>query len=275
METYRFFFPVAPEKAELLLAWLSDLPFDAFEELEDGIAAFLPGTISPAETEKALEPILGELQITCTWELLPAQNWNAIWESHFSPVQVGNFCGIRANFHPSFKDVKHELLIQPKMAFGTGHHETTHMMIAFMEGLEFRDAAVLDFGCGTGILAILAARLGATDIDAVDIEAPAVENTLENAAVNNVQEAIRVYLGDLDAVPERTYQIILANINRNVILQAFPALYQKLQPGGTLLISGILNTDRELVLQAAHTTGFQLISHSERGNWTAAKLLRP
>ena len=275
MDSWQFFFPIEPERSDLLLAWLEDFPFDAFQETGDGLFAFLSADEDPEAIAVQLDPLLRELGITCKREIIPAQNWNALWESNFSPVQVGMFCGIRADFHAPFQDVRHELVIQPKMAFGTGHHETTYMMIAFMETLPFQGAHVLDFGCGTGILAILAAKLGALHIDAVDIEEAATENTIENASVNQVAGQIAVFTGTLEAVLERLYDILLANINRNVILATLPSLYQRLSNGGTLLISGILETDRAHVFEAAQNAGFQINRFTGRGNWIAASLLRP
>lgn len=275
MDTWQFFFPGSTERTELLLAWLADFPFDAFQETAEGLYAYLPSEDDPQEIEARLAQLPDEAGLPFQRELLPARNWNEVWEGNFSPVAVGEFCGIRATFHPPFANVRHELVIQPKMAFGTGHHETTFMMVGLMENLPFQDSEVLDFGCGTGILAILAARLGAKSVDAVDIEEAAVENTLENAGVNQTEGQLRVFHGDLDAVPFRQYDIQLANINRNVILEAFPALYQRLREGGTLLISGILDADRELVFAAAQQAGFHINLFTGKGNWIAANLSRP
>lgn len=275
MGTWQFFFPARPERSELLLAWLEDFPFDAFQETEEGLFAYLAPGASPESVEEQLRLLPEDIGIPFRKELIPAQNWNSLWEENFSPVRIGDFCGIRATFHQPFQGVLHELVIQPKMAFGTGHHETTFMMVALMENLHFSGSDVFDFGCGTGILAILAAKLGATAVDAVDIEEAAVENTLENAAVNQTREQVRVFEGDLDVVPFRQYDCILANINRNVILGALTALYNRLRGGGTLLISGILDADRELVFEAAREAGFHINHYTGKGNWIAASLTRP
>ncbi|MEY4135759.1 MAG: hypothetical protein RL386_2109 [Bacteroidota bacterium] len=275
MDSWQYFFPIEPGRSDLLLAWLEGFPFDAFQETEAGLYAFLPADVGPEALSAELDPLLRTLGITCERTLIPAQNWNALWESNFSPVQVGTFCGIRADFHLPLRDVRHELVIQPKMAFGTGHHETTYMMIAFMETMHLQNARVLDFGCGTGILAILAAKLGAFHVDAVDIEDAAVENTIENAAINGVSGQITAFTGSLEAVPEQPCDIILANINRNVILATLPSLFKRLCSGGNLLISGILERDRAHVLEAAQDAGFQVNRFTGRGNWVAASLLRP
>ncbi|MBK8043963.1 MAG: 50S ribosomal protein L11 methyltransferase [Haliscomenobacter sp.] len=273
--TFRYDFHLPSDQTEILLAWLSSLPFYAFEETETGISAYAGEDAGNTDLDEQLASLAQTLPFELTRTALEEQNWNALWESHFHPVRVGDFCGIRAEFHPPFEGVLHDLVIQPKMAFGTGHHETTYMMVRLMESLAFSGARVLDFGCGTGILGILAAQRGAAWVDAVDIEAAAVENTLENAQRNRVSSQLAVFLGDLHATPApASYQIILANINRNVILDALPALQQKLDRGGTLLISGILLSDRDMVFNATATNGFQLISQEMRGDWLAARLER-
>ncbi|MFM8362612.1 MAG: 50S ribosomal protein L11 methyltransferase [Haliscomenobacter sp.] len=270
---YRYIFQADPALAEPLLAWLSELPFEGFEETSDAISGFLPGDADRDVVQQALAEIAEQLPFSYSVEAIPPENWNAVWEQNFQPVQVGAFCGIRAEFHPPFDGVRHELVIQPKMAFGTGHHETTYMVVEYMADVDFHGKRVFDYGCGTGILAILAAKLGAHAIDAVDIESAAVENAIENAGRNGVSYA--VYQGTLTEVPTSVYDIILANINRNVILDSLSALYNKLPPGGDLIISGILGSDKETIQDAAIAHGFQWISQKAKGNWIAAKLRRP
>lgn len=272
MSYYKYTFAIDEADQEVLLAWLSELPFEAFEENQGSIQAFLPPNVSLEAIDNVVESLGQTLSFAVSREKLPDQNWNALWESNFTPVQVGGFCGIRAEFHPPFEHVQHELVIQPKMAFGTGHHETTYMMVAYMENVDFSEKRVLDFGCGTGILAILAAKLGAKVLDAVDIEEASVENCGENARRNEVAHAITAYLGDLSAITQSGYDVILANINRNVILDSLPTLHEMLVPGGTLFISGILRSDREMVFSAAEQHGFKIVSFTERGDWLAARL---
>lgn len=273
MQYQRYHITSAPDLQEVLLAWLSELPFEAFEEQPSALIAYLPPTSDPKEIDQELRVLAEQVPFTFTREELPEQNWNEEWERNFQPVQVGTFCGIRAEFHPPFSGVRYELVIQPKMAFGTGHHETTYMMVAHMESIDFIGKRVLDYGCGTGILAILALQLGATEADGVDIEAASVENSNENALRNGVAMNLRIFEGTLEVVPPGTYDIILANINRNVILDSFPSLFAKLNSGGILLISGILRSDREQVFNAAIQHGFKIDSYTERGEWLAARLL--
>jgi ribosomal protein L11 methyltransferase len=269
---YRYIFQADPALFEPLLAWLSELPFEGFEETPEALSGFLSGDVDRGVVQAALSEIEGYLPFSYSVEVIQPENWNALWEQNFQPVEVGSFCGIRAEFHPAFDHVRHELVIQPKMAFGTGHHETTFMMVEYMESLDFHEKRVFDYGCGTGILAILAAMLGAHPIDAVDIEAAAVENACENAARNGV--SFSVYHGTIAEVPAAMYDIVLANINRNVILDSLSALHQKIAPGGDLMISGILGSDKETVHDAATAHGFQWISQKAKGNWIAAHLKR-
>ncbi|MBC7776104.1 MAG: 50S ribosomal protein L11 methyltransferase, partial [Phycisphaerae bacterium] len=199
-------------------------------------------------------------------ELVLGQNWNELWESNFQPVVVGDFCAVRADFHEPIKSVKWELVINPKMAFGTGHHETTWQCIAAIEHLPLSGAKVLDYGCGTGILAILAAKQGAVEVEAVDIEDESYRNTVENCATNGV-ENVTARLGTLAAIQGHDFDGILANINRHVILESLPALAKLLKPKGWLLISGILLTDEAVVTEAAEAAGFSKKEMKSRGNW--------
>ncbi|MEZ4939845.1 MAG: 50S ribosomal protein L11 methyltransferase [Saprospiraceae bacterium] len=217
--------------------------------------------------ESLLQQLQQQFPFRWTKEFLPAQNWNEIWESNFQPVIVEDFCAVRADFHAPVPGVEHELVINPKMAFGTGHHETTWMCLRALRSLPCRGAYLLDFGCGTGVLAILAARLGAAEVEAVDIEAESYRNTLENSANNGVAQQITARHGTLDAVRGTAFDGILANINRHIILEALPRLKDLLKPGGWLLVSGILEQDGDLVTQSAAGAGFTLQNREQRGNW--------
>ncbi len=260
----------APEMQEILLAFLEELPFHAFEEAPDGWKAYPERAVSQEEIDSQLNALKARFPFEYSKEHIKGENWNAIWEAGFQPVLVGNYCGIRANFHPSFDTVKHEIIIHPKMAFGTGHHATTFMMIKMMESLDLAGKEVFDYGCGTGILAILAAQEGARIIDAVDIEEESYENTIENAAINQVAH-IHTYLGTLDDVPSKEYDIILANINRNVILNSLDTLYGRLKPDSFLLVSGILQEDEDKVINRASTAGFKHLELIRKGDWSCLK----
>jgi ribosomal protein L11 methyltransferase len=274
MNYLAYTFPATPAEQEMLIALLSDLPFDTYEETEEALIAYVSIAASYPELASEVKENMGDIGDGFSIEEIPYQNWNVIWESNFEPIKVGNFCGLRAEFHPLFLDVRHDIIINPKMAFGTGHHETTYMMLQLMEAIDFKGQKVLDFGTGTGILAIVAAKEGAEWIDAVDNEEPAYENTLENARINAVESPIHAYLGELGVIPKGEYDIILANINRSVILASFPALYDKLKRDGILLISGILQSDRDLVLSQAVAHGFHPETFLEKGDWLAVRLHR-
>lgn len=266
MNYYKYQFTVASEQAEMLLALISDLPYESFQDWENGIEAFVQEKEDARITTAALDRVQQFVAFEYKKTLIPYQNWNAVWESNFQAIQVDNFCGIRADFHPPFEHVQYELLINPKMAFGTGHHETTFLMMQQMSKLNFQGKKVLDYGCGTGILAILASMLGANPIDAVDIEAPSYHNTIENAQLNNIHN-IEAILGTIDNISDADYDIILANINRHVILDSLDILFQKLHPKGDILFSGILKEDEALVLRSIKAAGFQLFEQHQKGNW--------
>lgn len=280
MDYWKFTIHTAPETAEILLAYLSEAPFDTFEETPEGLNAYLPaasGIPEAADGMASVESLLSRLQtqFPFSWSkiFLPAQNWNEIWESNFQPVIVEDFCAVRADFHAPIPGVQHELVINPKMAFGTGHHETTWMCLRALRELPCRGARLLDYGCGTGVLAILAARMGAAHVEAVDIEEESYRNTLENSAVNGVSERVAARLGTLDAVQGRDFDGILANINRNVILDSLPRLAELLRPGGWLLVSGILEQDGAVVTEAAQEAGFNIKDKAQRGNWLCVQFL--
>jgi ribosomal protein L11 methyltransferase len=276
MDYFAFHFSTDPGSEEALLGLLSGFPFESFEEPESGLlVAYLPASVSPEGLEPEFERLRELIPFEHRIERIAAQNWNEVWESNFPPIQVGNFCGIRAEFHPPFGDtVQHELCIQPRMAFGTGHHETTYMMIEIMEGLPLDGKSVLDYGSGTGILAILAHRLGARSIDALEIETIACENAADNCRANQA-ESVHVIEGTLEKVLDRRYDIILANINRHVLLESFAPLYEMLPHGGHLVISGILGADRDIVSQALEQTGFQVEAVRDRGQWLAMQTRKP
>lgn len=273
MEYIQYQLVVESKLREILIAFLGEMPFDTLEETENGLNAYLPAALYEEAIDQKIQELTHQFRFKWQKKHIPAQNWNALWESNFQPIQIGHFCGIRASFHPPFSKVKHEIIINPKMAFGTGHHETTFMMIQMMQPLNFKNAKVLDFGCGTGILSILASFMEAIMIDAVDIEEASYENTIENVQVNNAHN-IHAYQGTLDAIIDSRYDFILANINRNVILKSLSTLYDKLDMRGCLLISGILKTDENVVTQQAKSIGFTLDEVIRKGEWVCLKFYR-
>src|SRR5690606_20164690 len=239
---------------DITIAELYDFDPLGMEQTETGFRVFFEQEAFPEAEFKAMADRLG---LSYTKELLPTVNWNATWEQNFEPVRIGDFCYVRAHFHPPVSGAQYDLVITPKMAFGTGHHATTEMMIASMETLDIAGKHVFDFGTGTGILAILAEKMGATGIFAVDNDPGAVENARENTLLNECHKAV-FDTGSLELAAGRHFDLILANINRNILLQYmsdFPAL---LSDEGLLLLSGILKSDIPDILASAEANGFQL-----------------
>ena len=257
---------ISAEQSDLLIAQLSEIGFDGFEEEENSLKAFIPANDF---IETAVKEIAASHNLSFTETTIEETNWNAVWESNFQPVVVDDFVGIRANFHEPITGVEHEIVITPKMSFGTGHHATTFMMIQQMQKIDFANKSVFDFGTGTGILAILAEKLGATKVFAVDYDEWSIENAAENLARNNCSN---FELKNADsAAGEEQYDIILANINKNVILDNFSSLVKQLAPAGILLLSGLLETDETVILNEAKN--YPLISGSKivMNKWMAIR----
>lgn len=266
MDYFNYQISAKADLVEIIMAFLGELPFDTFQETEAGVDAFVPVRLHQASLDEEVEKLASRFDFSYEKVLLKAENWNQVWESNFQPIIVGDFCAIRADFHDQIENVEHEIIINPKMAFGTGHHATTYMVIEQMQNLDFRGLKVLDYGCGTGILAILAARLGAGAIEAVDIELAAFENTVENARINHTDH-IRVIHGTLENIETSGFDLVLANINRNVILESLPSLYSKLVKNGKLIVSGFIEKDTQVLLQASKNLGFSPLRTKRKDNW--------
>ncbi len=257
----------APGQGEIVAALVGQYPIAGCREMKDRLIVYLEADTSAQPLLDHLAPWIKRLGLQIRVDDTPYENWNARWEANFQPIRVDDFVGIRAEFHTPMAGVMHDVVIQPKMAFGTGHHATTWMMVRQLRDRPLSGKQVLDYGSGTGILAIVAALQGAQRINAVDIEIESYENTLENAAVNGVADRVFAYHGQLADVPADPYEVILANINRNVILASLPALYQRLRPGGDLLLSGLLVADEEIVHEKANESGFVRLDRMEREGW--------
>ncbi len=268
MDYYKISITAPTQKQEIIIAILSELGYDGFEQEEFSLKTYRP---TDNFDEATLEQLADQLSFSYKVKQIPNQNWNALWEANFQPIQINEFCAVRADFHPSFPDVQHEITVNPKMAFGTGHHETTYMMMEQMEQLCFTDKKVLDFGCGTGILSILAEKLGASSIHALDNDPLSFENTKENMEVNKTSN-INVQLGVLPDVQENNFDIILANINRSVILNTLSQLFQKIKKGGMILLSGILESDKNVLKQKLQKVGFNILNTQYKGDWICLKV---
>ncbi|HWB24941.1 MAG TPA: 50S ribosomal protein L11 methyltransferase [Chitinophagaceae bacterium] len=238
---------------ELLIAQLSEAGFDGFEEEENNLIACCSEELF---NEIVLKEILDGHNLTYEKTVIPPQNWNEVWESNFQPVVVDDFVAVRASFHAPVTGVEHEIIITPKMSFGTGHHATTYMMMQQMRGLEFNSMDVFDFGTGTGILAILAKQLGARNVTAIDIDEWSINNAKENFDNNGIT-GISLMQAETPAIINGQFDIILANINKNVLLEYIPVLSTQLKKGGFLLLSGLLAADEpEILLTASQNSLF-------------------
>ncbi len=250
----------------LMVAFLAQYPFDSFEESPMKVSAFLPAKEDVAAIEVQLDLLKASWSFKFEKVLIPYQNWNKKWEDNFTPILVDDFCCIRADFHELPAEVQHEIIINPKMAFGTGHHETTRLMIRAMKNLNFEGKKVFDYGSGTGILSFLAEKLGAKNTEAVEIEKPAYENAVENAELNSIKR-VTLILGTLMDVPETEYDIILANINRNVILDSIPALKMRVTNEGMMLLSGFLQQDIPKMKTHLEKARLKIVDQKEENNW--------
>jgi len=247
---------------EELIARLSVINFDAFEEKETALAAFVD---EKKFNSIQLENILAAYGVSYTKEIIKDQNWNALWESNFQPVIIDDFCAIRAEFHKPFFNIEHEIIITPKMSFGTGHHATTYLMIGEMRHLDFIKKQVADFGTGTGVLAILAEKLGSPYVQAIDNDDWSIENSKENIERNGCKN-IKIEK-DGGFYSNNKFDIILANINKNIIMQNAENLVSGLLPKGKLLLSGLLSEDENDIVSAFEQKGLHRISAKEKNNW--------
>jgi ribosomal protein L11 methyltransferase len=250
------------EKNELLIALLANAGFESFEETDTTLKAFIKEN---EFNQKALDEVISPLNLSYTSSIIPQQNWNAQWESSFEPILVNDFVGIRAYFHQPIKSVKHEIIITPKMSFGTGHHATTYMMIQQMEALDFAGKTVVDFGTGTAVLAILAEKMGAIKIDAIDYDDWSIENSIENAAANNCSK-INLIKAETIAT-DTVYDIMLANINLNVILANLQAIKLVSKKDTLILLSGFIKADEAEMVKALIQNGIHHLKTIQKLEW--------
>lgn len=256
--------------SDILIALLADIGFSGFEEANDELLAYIEES---QYSQEELAAIAAQCNVDFNTEIVEMQNWNAIWESNFQPVIVDDLCTIRAHFHDIEVTTPYEIVITPKMSFGTGHHATTQLVMLLMKDIDFKGKSVLDFGTGTGVLAIFAEMLGANEILAIDNDEWSVENAMENIARNKCNN-INVQLGGIEDIPEVKNDIILANINRHILLQYMSELYARLEDNGTIIMSGLLVDDKEIMLDAATGAGFRSVKIIERNNWIALSFIK-
>lgn len=267
-----YHFQVEPKDlgSEILIAELGELPFDSFIETENGFSAYIP---KENWTENILEDIYilnnPEFKISYTIEEIEQKNWNAEWEKNFDPIDVDGLCHVRAPFHPKTQ-AKYDIVIEPKMSFGTGHHETTHMMIQHLLEMNVEGMKTLDMGCGTAILAILAEMKGAQPIDAIDIDNWCYLNSIENAERNDCKH-ISVYEGDASLLAGKKYDLIIANINRNILLNDMQTYVDCLNPNGVILFSGFYEQDIPYIDASCTEKGLTFVKKINRNNWVSLK----
>lgn len=263
--------PVQPG-TEILIAELGYAGFESFVETPDGVIAYIQvGDHSESILESIYILNSSEFEITYNFETIEQTNWNAEWEKNFNPIVVGDQCAIRAPFHDPF-DVKYDIIIEPKMSFGTGHHETTHMMIEHVLASDFTKKSVLDMGCGTGLLAILAMKKGASRVEAIDIDNWCYLNSLENISRNDCDQ-ITVLEGDSSLLEGKQFDVIIANINRNILLNDLSTYVACLNKNASLFLSGFYDSDFELVQESCENLGLKFETKRTRNNWVALKFV--
>jgi ribosomal protein L11 methyltransferase len=244
---------------EILISELSELGADGFEQTNTHLIAYF------TENDFVEDLVYGFIKdYPYTIQVIQEKNWNEEWESNFQPVIVDSFCAVRASFHERIRNVKHEIIITPKMSFGTGHHATTYMMLQQMQEIDFKDKTVFDFGTGTGVLAILAEKLEAASITAIDVDDWSMANAAENIAANQCR---KIHLYKSSEIPQQEFDIILANINRNVIVQHFNEIVNTAKPGSSIMLSGLLTTDEEDIVKEAKTRNIRHIKQVNKNNW--------
>lgn len=267
-----YHFTVTPKElgSEILIAELGEKPFESFIETDLGFSAFVQKNLWTKDILNDISLLDNpEFNITYTFEEIAPVNWNEEWEKNFEAIDVDGLCHVRAPFHPK-TDAKFDIVIEPKMSFGTGHHETTHMMIQHLLETDVTGLKTLDMGCGTAILAILAEMKGAKPIDAIDIDNWCYLNSIENAQRNNCSQ-ISVYEGDAALLSNKKYDLIIANINRNILLNDMQVYVNCLNPNGILLLSGFYEEDIPSIDASCTEKGLTYVKKFQRNNWVSLK----
>ena len=270
-----YHFTIEPTElgSQILIAQLEETAFESFEETEEGVSAYVQKDVWAENILNDIEILSNEnFKISYTTNEIEPVNWNEEWEKNFSPIDVDGICHVRAPFHPA-TNAKYEIVIEPKMSFGTGHHETTHMMIQHLLELDVTNKKTIDMGCGTAILAILAEMKGAQPIDAIDIDNWCYLNSIENAERNNCKH-ISVYEGDASLLVGKKYDIIIANINRNILLNDMQQYVDCLNDNGILFLSGFYTEDIPVISESCTSKGLTYVKQFERNNWVALKFVK-
>ena len=272
--------PYSDENAEILMAELEELPFESFESENPYLKCYLPKDEYSAQM---LRLVLSGLEADSfrvtdfSARLIPATNWNALWESNFTPIVVDGKCTVKASFHKGLKKTRFNITIDPKMAFGTGHHQTTYLMCRALLQHEaaIKGKIIMDMGCGTAILAILAAKMGAAHTYGIDIDAVAAVSAFDNARLNRVSRHVETYCGDASLLQMGKYDVLLANINRNILIQDIPTYSRSLRKGGLLFVSGFYTEDLPMIRGVAEACGLVFTESDSMDNWCRAGFRKP
>ncbi len=266
--------PYSGENAEILTAELAELPFESFQDGYQCLMAYIQKDLYDASVLKIfLEGLEYDFKVDFSAKLLPVVNWNYLWESQFTPIVVDGKCTIKASFHKGLKRTRFNITIDPKMAFGTGHHQTTYMMCSALlrHDRDIRGRVVMDMGCGTGVLAILAAKMGAAHTYGIDIDLVAATSAYHNAIMNRVSRLVETYCGDASLLQRGRYDVFLANINRNILLQDIPTYSSCIRKDGLLIVSGFYKEDVPMISACAQRSGLEFICENSIDNWTCVE----
>ncbi|MFA6403213.1 MAG: 50S ribosomal protein L11 methyltransferase [Salinivirgaceae bacterium] len=266
------FEPAIPENREIIAALLSEVDFESFSDTKNGVNGYIQESIFSEETMKAvLVPLYHSFEnLEYLITAIPDQNWNEQWEKNFEPIKIDNQCYIRAPFHSKDSHFAYEKIIEPKMSFGTGHHATTVLMIKMILSLDLQGKRVLDMGCGTGVLGILASMKKAYWVIGIDVDSWAYENSLENAQRNKISN-FEIKIGNASLLEQETFDVILANINRNILLQDMELYVNTMKIGSQLVMSGFYLNDLTIITEKAKQLGLTYQNHIENEQWVAVR----
>jgi ribosomal protein L11 methyltransferase len=259
---------------EIVMAQLAELGFESFTETESGIQGYVRNDLyDELAVKEYLQKVCTGHGLIYAFQTIEAQNWNALWESAYEPVVIAGKCRVRAPFHAPLDEMPYEIVIEPRMSFGTAHHETTSLMLELLMMEDVQGKRVLDMGCGTGVLAILAHKMKAAQVIAIDNDDWAYSNAVDNMEKNDAV-AVTVIQGEAGDIPEPEFDLIIANINRNVLLQDIPVYARFLREEGVLLMSGFYEQDLDQIIAASANAGLQYVSHKSDNNWVGAKFIK-
>ena len=261
---------VLPDQQEILIPGLDEIGFESFSQEENELLAYIP--VGQYREEK-VKLLFSNLHLQFQVRTIKEKNWNEEWEKNYDPVVIAGECYVHASFHDPLPGIKYDILIEPRMSFGTAHHETTRLMIEKMLGMNITGKKVLDMGCGTAVLSILAHKMGAKEILAIDNDEWAFRNSLDNIAINGAG-SIHVVMGDIDVNHSKDFDLIFSNINRNILLKHLCAYYNFLKKGGEMILSGFYTEDIPAIRNQAESFGFQTTGATELNNWVTLAFMK-